>query len=39
MSWWSLPEMIGAAAVIYERMGGSVASLELWRRAHEGFLR
>jgi hypothetical protein len=34
--WWSLPETIRAAALLYERTGGGEA-LSIWRRAHEAF--
>ena len=36
--WWSLPEAIRAAALLYNRTH-SVASLTVWRVAHEAFFR
>ena len=34
--WWSLPETIRAAALVYERTG-SADMVEIWSRAHQAF--
>jgi hypothetical protein len=36
--WWSLPEAMRAAALVYARTGGD-AALRVWRTAHDAFFR
>lgn len=36
--WWTLPETIRAAALLYERTGADEA-LSIWRTAHDAFLK